>query len=114
MTAAPVRNTIKVIERIVDDVQAIGITIQDNAGAAIDITGRTFTVDIVDMSDDSVIGTRSASIVSAAAGTITFTPAAGDVDTAGHFALYAIDDSDRRFPYDGARLQLHIKAAGDA
>lgn len=109
------QNAIQVIERVVGNTEAIGITIQDFDGSAIDITGTTWTVDIVDMSDHSVLATRSASIVTAASGTITFTPDSTDVDAVGRFALYATDNSSpsRRHPYDGARLQLNIKAAGN-
>ncbi len=112
---APQRTPLQVIDRVIGVEEVIGVTIQDNLGVAIDLTGLTLTVELYLMSDDSEVGSaRSATIVSAANGQISFQPTAADVASARRMAVYAITDETpaREFPFDGARIQLNVKARG--
>ena len=105
------RNEIQTMDRVLDNVEVIPATLKDNTGTVINLTGRTVTCQIIDMADGTVIqATGAVTIVSATAGTVTYTPAAGDVDAVGVFAVYFNDDTGRRWPYDGAKFSLNVIA----
>ena len=57
-----------------------------------------------------VTDTGSGTHAFAKVGHVTYSPAAGDVDTAGLYAMYFVDDSSpiRKWPYDGAKLRMKI------
>ena len=56
------------------DTETISVAIKDSAGAAVDITGRTYAAQIRSNAEDtSPLATFSCSIVSAAAGTLAAT-----------------------------------------
>ena len=105
------QNKIVTVDRIVDNAEPIGATLLDNDGTAIDLTGRTVTFDMYDMADGTQIVTDgSVTVITAASGTVKYTPASGDVDTVGLYAMYFTDDTGRQWPYDGARYRLNIVA----
>ena len=113
----PNRNPIQIIDRVIDNVEAVGLTLQDNDGVAIDVTSLTLTVELRLMSDNSKIGdTITAAKISGqeANGKISFTPNANQVDTVRNMAVYVFDDSSpvRIWPYDGARCQFKVKDYG--
>lgn len=110
----PVRTPQMTIPRVKGNVEPIAATLYAQNGSAVDLTGRTMTYRIVDTATNAVKGSGGVFVTSAAAGEVSLVPAAGDVDTAGLFAVYFIDDQGRRYPYDGARCLLHVKEEGDS
>ena len=58
------------------------------------------------------INSVSAALDNASSGQVSYSPSSGDMDTAGLYACYFIDDDtvDRLFPYDGANFQLNLMA----
>lgn len=56
---------------VIGDTKTVSLTMQDGDGAAIDITGRTYSAQIrTNVDDASPLATFSCSIISAAAGTM--------------------------------------------
>lgn len=107
------RNRVDVLYRVVGNREPIGATLQDADGAAIDLSSRSVYFRMVDMSDGTVVvDSDAATKDDAANGQVSFTPAAGDVDTAGEYAIYFVDDASppRRWPYEPAAWRLVIAA----
>lgn len=80
-----------------DTARAISDALQIDS-AAIDLTGATVTA--LWSRPDGVVYERAATIVSAVAGTVTYTPVAADVAIAGSAAL------EWRINYPGTRLTV--------
>lgn len=107
---AIVVNTTETLERIVDNIEAIGAQLKDIAGTVVDLTGRTVTFRMIEISTGTVkVDDSAATITSATLGKVQYDPSAADMDTAGTYAMYFNDDLNRRWPYDGARFLLHLK-----
>ena len=101
------------LPRVVGNLEPIGFILQDNAGAAIDLTGRAVNFRLVNVETGTAKVTGSSCVLTdAAAGAGYYQPVSGDVDTAGRYAVYFVDDATppRRWPYDGAKFQLHLLA----
>jgi hypothetical protein len=99
------------LSRVVGNLEPIGFTLQDNAGAAIDLTGRAVNFRLVNMDTGAAKVTGSACVVgSPANGEGYYQPVSTDLDTAGRYAVYFVDDATppRRWPYDGAKFQLNL------
>ncbi len=110
--AAPARNELTVIRRIVGNIEPIGATLQDIDGAALDVTGLTILFRMVLIDDGSVkVANQAGAIDVALSGQVSYSPTIANMDTAGLYAMYMIDDTtrDRLFPYDGARWQLDLR-----
>lgn len=114
MATTPVRNPIKVLERITGNREPIAAQLLDMDGAAINLTGRTVVFRMVLIADGTVkINNAAATLDTASTGKVSYTPSASDVNTAGRYACYFLDTTDtpnKLWPYDGARFQLNIKA----
>lgn len=110
-------NPLTISRRVIGDREPIAHQLCDNKGAPLDLTGKTIVFRLVALSDGAVIvDDAAATIDEAATGKVSYTPAAEDVDTAGAYAAYFLDTTSsppRRFPYDAARLQIHIYAEND-
>lgn len=115
MTA--VRNSIIVVQRVVGNREPLGAVLVDADGAPINLTGRTIVFRMLDMATGAVIVDNAvAALDNAAAGEVSYTPAANEVAAEGRYACYFLDVTEtpnRRWPYDGARFQLHIKGETD-
>lgn len=106
-------NTLKVVDRVVGNLELIGATLQDINEVALNLTGKTILFRMVLISDGSVkVNNQSASLDVAASGQVSYSPVTADMNTAGLYACYWIDDDtvDRLFPYDGANFQLNLLA----
>jgi hypothetical protein len=115
----PAQNEREVMRRVLGNREAIGATLTDNAGTALNLTGLTIVFRMV-LLDGSAAGivtvnNAAATLDVAASGKVSYTPAAIDVDTVGLYACYFIHDTtiDRLFPYDGARFLMRIVAETD-
>lgn len=109
-------NIEQVIARVKGDREAVGFNLQDNAGDNEDMSGKTVTVTLVDVTDHSThVSGESTSWTTQASGIGSWTPSASAVGTIGTYAIYFIDSSTqpRRWPYDGAKLKLRVIDAGD-
>ena len=101
------------LSRVVGNLEPIGFTLQNNAGAAINLTGRTVNFRLVNIDTGTAKVTGNACVLtSASTGEGYYQPVTADMDTAGRYAVYFVDDSTpaRRWPYDGAKFQLNILA----
>ena len=106
-------NEQQTLNRVVGNLEPIGFVLQDNAGAAINLTGRAVNFRLVNMNTGAAKVAGSACLVgSPASGEGYYQPVTTDMDTAGRYAVYFVDDSTpaRRWPYDGAKFQLNILA----
>lgn len=106
-------NTLCTVGRVVGNLEPIGATLTDIDGVKLNLSGKTILFRMVLISDGTVkINSVSATIDTAADGEVSYSPASGDMDTAGLYAMYFIDDDtvDRLWPYDGANFQLNLKA----
>ena len=104
-------NTVQTLIKVKDNLEAIGGTLKDNSGTVIDVTGETILFRMVSLEDGSVkINNQSATVDSGTAGQVSYSPAAGDFDTAGEYAAFFIIDgaTDQRFPFDGAKFRIHV------
>jgi hypothetical protein len=104
-------NEQQTLVRVVGNLEPIGFTLQDNAGVAIDLTGRAVTFRLVKLSDASVkVAAGACTLTTPAGGIGHYQPQAADMDTAGDYAVYFLDDSSppRRWPYDGAKFRLSL------
>lgn len=115
MTATPLtRNKIVKLERVIGNLEPIGFQLLDIAGAPIDITGLTLSMELIATATGTVkLAAGGCTIDTAASGLGHYSPAAIDVDTAGEYAIYVNDTGstpNRRWPYDGARWLLNVKA----
>lgn len=113
---APTLNERIPMERVVGNREAIGATILDNNGTAINLTGKTVKFRMVNCKTEAVkVNDQTATLDTAASGKVSYTPVADDVDTAGLYACYFIIDGaiPRRFPYDGAKWLMRIKSETD-
>lgn len=109
--SSPNRNAPITIRRVLGNREAIGAVLSDNNGNALNLAGKTIVFRMVNVKTETVkVNNASATIDDAATGKVSYTPTADDVDTAGTYACYFIDDAaiDRRFPYDGASVLLRI------
>lgn len=114
--SSPAQNERVTIERVVGNREAIGSTLKDNAGNAINLTGKTIKFRMVNCKTDiAKVDNQAATLDDAANGKVSYTPEAVDVDTVGMFACYFIDDAtiDRLWPYDGAKFLMRIKSETD-
>jgi len=107
------RNPETVVTRVVGNREAVAAELVDMNGAAVNLTGLTMVCRMVENTAGTVkLNNAAATIDVAADGKVSYTPAAIDVDTAGTYAVYFIDDAtiDRRWPYDGPRFLLKLVA----
>lgn len=111
------RNILHTLRRVVGNREPIAAQLLDANGDAVDLTGRTLYFRMVELSGGTVVVNNvAATVTDAATGLVQYSPAAEDVDTAGVYGCYFIDDNSpsRRWPADGARLQLELLAETDA
>jgi len=98
--------------RVKGNREPIDAILQDNTGAAVDLTGRTIVFRMTNIATETVkVNNQSATITDAEDGEVRYTPTATDVDTAGDYAMYFIDTTStphRWYPYDGARYRMTI------
>jgi len=74
------------------DTFAMSIVIRDkDTGATIDVTGRTYALEIRKVSDQSLIATASVDTSGAASGAIGFTVSSGDTSGMSSVIQYAYD-----------------------
>ena len=109
-------NTLCTVDRVLGNLEPIGAALKDIDGAQIDVTGLTILFRMILISDGSVkINNAAGAIDTALTGLVSYTPSGTDMDTAGRYACYFIDDAtiDRLFPYDGANFQLNLMAEKD-
>lgn len=114
--SGPAQNERVVIERVVGNREAIGATLLDNNGTAINLTGKMVKFRMVNCKTEAVkVSDQTATLDTAASGKVSYTPTADDVDTAGLYACYFFDDDtiDRLWPYDGAKFLMRIKSETD-
>jgi hypothetical protein len=105
-------NKVFTVHKVLGNRSPLRAILQNNAGVAINVTGLAITFRMVLISDGTVkVSDQSATIVTAAAGEVEYAFTTGDVDTLGTYACYFQDNSSpiRRWPYDGAKLQLVIQ-----
>lgn len=111
-------NPIQVLRRVVGNREPIAATMLDINGDVINLAGRSVSFRMVLISDGSVkVNSSSATVTSASEGKVAYSPSANDVNTAGTYAMYFVDDAtpSRRWPYEAARFQLVLEAEeGDA
>ena len=108
----PARNEIVQLERVVGNREDIGFQLLDINGNAINISGLTLKFRMVRICDGAVIIAGAAcEIDTAASGLGHYEPTAADMAVPGVYAMYIIDDADtdRLWPYDGARWILNLK-----
>ena len=101
------RNDIAPLVRVKGDLDAIGGTLVDINNKAIDITGQTITFRMVDAQGVVKVDNQPAVIEDAAAGRVSYTPQAADVDTTGDFTMFFLANG-VRYPYDAAQWTLRI------
>jgi hypothetical protein len=80
-------------------------------GAVVNLTGMSVVFHMVKQDGTVKVNSQAASIVSAAAGTVSYAPTANDVDTAGeYFGWFIITESGKtdHFPHDGNKYQIVI------
>lgn len=109
-------NTLCTVNRVVGNLEPIGAALKDIDGTDLDLTGKTIKFRMVLISDGTVkINSASATLDTASTGLVSYSPSSGDMDTAGLYACYFVDDDtvDRLFPYDGANFQLNLVAEKD-
>lgn len=112
--SSPAKNPTRHITRVLGNRESIGATLCDNNGTALNLAGKTIVFRMIHATGASKntvkVNNAAATLDDAATGKVSYTPEATDVDTAGLFACYFVDDAaiDRRFPYDGATLLLEI------
>jgi hypothetical protein len=107
------RTEIETLHRVVGNLEPIPFALKKLDGTAYDLTGKAVVIRMVLISSGAVKINNSACVIeSAAAGTGYYQPVTADMDTAGKYAIYVLDNSvpPRRFPYDGARLILNLMA----
>lgn len=106
------------IVRVKGNREPLDVVILDNDGAVVDCSGKTFVCRWIDIDAHTVkVNDSACTVTSGAAGEVRYTPAAGDVDTAGLFAVYFIDTSvtpNRWYPYDGARYRVNVVESWEA
>lgn len=107
-------NVLETVDRVVGNLEPIGAALKDIDGAALNLTGKTilFRMVLIASPNTVVINNKAATLDVAASGEVSYSPSSGDMDTAGLYACYFIDDDiiDRLFPYDGANFQLNLMA----
>ena len=119
MPATPVRNQLKELHRIAGDREPIGFELVAQDGTPIDLTGGSLAFRAVNTSGGAVkINNATATIEDAENGRGNYAPGAEDVNTPGTYALYVLftpsgGGAVKRFPPDGARWLLHLKAETD-
>lgn len=104
-------NPIQTLVRVKKNLEAIGATLKDNTGVAIDLTGSTVSFRLVEQATGSVkIDNASANIDDAVAGKVSYQPSGTDFDTPGKYAAYFIINSSpaQLLPYDGARFIIRV------
>jgi len=109
-------NVEQVLTRVKGDRDAVGFNLQSNAGDNEDMSGKTVTVTLADVTDHSShVSSEATTWTTQASGKGSWIPSAAAVATVGTYAIYFIDDSTqpRRWPYDGAKLKLRVIEAGD-
>lgn len=113
MVKASQRNKTCRLYRRLDSTEPIGFTMSDINGTALDLTGRTVTMNGWDMdTGSSAFSGASVSVTDAANGKVSWTPDASHVATERDIALHLQDDTGRQFPWDGARFILEVRSAG--
>lgn len=107
------RNELETLHRVVGNLEPIPFALKDINGVALNLTGRAVVCRMVLISSGSVkINNAACVLTTAASGEGYYQPITADMDTAGKYAIYFLDDSTpiRRFPYDGARFILNLLA----
>lgn len=88
-----------------DTYPALTATLTDSVGAAVDLTGATVTFRMVDSAGTVVVAAGAVSITNAAAGEVSYSWQAGDVDTVGEFRgefnAVLFGGAKAHFPNDG-------------
>lgn len=106
------KNILCTVDRVVGNLEPIGAALKDIDGGVIDVTGLTirFRMVLIALPNTVKIDSVLATIDTASTGLVSYSPSSGDMDTAGLYACYFIDDDtiDRLFPYDGANFQLNL------
>lgn len=101
-----------VLPRVIGNRDPIPFQMLDNNGVAINITGKTLKMRLINIETRAVkLAAGACTIDTAAEGKGHYSPAAIDVDTEGDYAVYVMDGaltSDPRYPYDGAKYILSI------
>lgn len=80
-------------------------------GEVVNLTGKTVTFRMVDDAGTEKVAATSATVDDATAGEVSYSWAAGDVDTAGTYYGYFIVTSsakDDTFPHDGKKLKIIV------
>lgn len=106
-------------QRVAGDKSAIAATLLDATGAAVDLTNRSIVCRVLGYDPDNEatldvvhVADQAATLDNAAAGQVSYTPAAGELNAAGCYAVYfleiiagAVVD---RWPGDGPRWVLRL------
>ena len=103
----------EVLDRVVGNRETITAQLFDQDGVVVNLTGLSMLFRLVNCADGTVkVDNAAATILEALTGKVGYAPAAIDVNTSGRYAIYWITNEvpARRFPYDGARYILNLKA----
>lgn len=107
-------NSYVTLIRVKGNREPIAAQLLDNDGEPVSggISGHTIVFRMVNMATGvAKVDNQAATIDDAETCEVHYSPAAGDVDTAGNFAAYFLDltaNPNTRFPYDGARFKIQI------
>lgn len=98
------------LRRCLGNLEPIPAQLCENDGTPIDVSANTIVCRIVNRDTGAVVVNNAATVAAdATTGQIQYQPVAADVDEEGTFAVYFIDESGRRWPYEPARYLLVIE-----
>ena len=102
-----------IFERMVGDrLTPISATLTQN-GSVVDLTGKTVAFRMITAAGTVIIDNAAATVVSAAAGTVSYSFAAVDVATVGTYYGWWIVISgglSDHFPHDGRKVRIVLKS----
>lgn len=94
-----------------DRMPALELTLLDSAGNAIDLTGASVTLRLINAETETVKATKTATVSDASGGVITVQWSSGDLDTAGRFyAEVAITYAGGEVRTISDKLEIHVRS----